>query len=158
QGNLFIGGVRYGEIAPSGQLQRIVMNENLEELRRESLLQDRRWRIRDVRQGPDGLLYVITDERNGALIRIEPIELPAAFSSSLRRPSRSRAAAVVAFRGSRSGTFALGATRGSACLGLLPPNQCSAAGAPKQFFPARVQEEQLEVAAHAGVVAIHCQV
>jgi len=66
--------VRYGEIAPSGQLQRIVMNENLEELRRESLLQDRRWRIRDVRQGPDGLLYVITDERNGALLRIEPLE------------------------------------------------------------------------------------
>ena len=78
QGNLFIGGVRYGEIPGTGQLQRIVMNENLEELRRESLLQDRRWRIRDVRQGPDGLLYVITDERNGALLRIEPLEAPAA--------------------------------------------------------------------------------
>ncbi|MEL6605810.1 MAG: PQQ-dependent sugar dehydrogenase [Cyanobacteria bacterium J06614_10] len=29
-------------------------------------------RVRDVRQGPDGLLYVLTDESNGQLIRIEP--------------------------------------------------------------------------------------
>jgi aldose sugar dehydrogenase len=29
-------------------------------------------RVRDVRQGPDGLLYVLTDEANGQLIRIEP--------------------------------------------------------------------------------------
>jgi glucose/arabinose dehydrogenase len=72
QGNLFIGGVRYGEIAPSGRLERIGFNENMEEQRRESLLVDKRWRIRDVRQGPDDLLYVITDERNGALLLIEP--------------------------------------------------------------------------------------
>ena len=44
----------------------------LEELRRESLLSDLHQRIRDVRQGPDGLLYVITDEDDGALLRIEP--------------------------------------------------------------------------------------
>jgi glucose/arabinose dehydrogenase len=72
QGDLFIGGVRYGEIAPSGRLERISFNENMEEQRRESLLVDKRWRIRDVRQGPDDFLYVITDERNGALLRIEP--------------------------------------------------------------------------------------
>lgn len=74
QGDLFIGGVRYGEIAPSGRLERIGFNENMEEQRRESLLVDKRWRIRDVRQGPDGLLYVITDERNGALLKIEPAD------------------------------------------------------------------------------------
>ena len=33
-----------------------------------------RERIRDVRQGPDGLLYVITDEDDGALLRIEPAQ------------------------------------------------------------------------------------
>jgi glucose/arabinose dehydrogenase len=77
QGNLFIGGVRYGEIAPSGRLERIAFNENMEEQRRESLLVDKRWRIRDVRQGPDDLLYVITDERNGALLKIEPVEATA---------------------------------------------------------------------------------
>src|SRR5690606_35522017 len=73
-GNLFIGGVRYGEIPGTGQMQRIVFNENMEEIRREQLLQDKRWRIRDVRQGPDELLYVITDERNGALLKIEPVD------------------------------------------------------------------------------------
>ena len=29
-------------------------------------------RVRDVRQGPDGFLYVLTDEENGRLLRIEP--------------------------------------------------------------------------------------
>lgn len=72
KGDLFIGGVRYGEIPGTGRLQRIAFNENMEELRRESLLEDLRHRIRDVRQGPDELLYVITDERDGALLRIEP--------------------------------------------------------------------------------------
>jgi glucose/arabinose dehydrogenase len=74
KGNLFIGGVRYGEIAGTGRIQRIVFNGNMEEIRRETLLEDKRWRIRDIRQGPDGLLYVITDERNGALLRIEPVD------------------------------------------------------------------------------------
>jgi glucose/arabinose dehydrogenase len=72
KGNLFIGGVRYGEVPGTGRIQRIVFNSNMEETRRETLLEDKRWRIRDIRQGPDGLLYVITDERNGALLRIEP--------------------------------------------------------------------------------------
>ncbi len=30
-------------------------------------------RVRDVRQGPDGHLYVLTDEKNGRLLRIEPV-------------------------------------------------------------------------------------
>lgn len=38
----------------------------------ERLLQDRDERIRDVRVGPDGNLYVLTDETDGALLRIEP--------------------------------------------------------------------------------------
>ena len=44
----------------------------MEELRRESLLTEFRQRIRDVRQGPDELLYVLTDEKDGAVLRIEP--------------------------------------------------------------------------------------
>src|SRR5688500_5238395 len=74
KGNLFIGGVRYGEIPGTGRIQRVVFNSAMEEIRRETLLEDKRWRIRDIRQGPDGLLYVITDERNGALLRIEPAD------------------------------------------------------------------------------------
>jgi len=72
KGNLFIGGVRYGEVPGTGRIQRIVFNSAMEETSRETLLEDKRWRVRDIRQGPDGLLYVITDERNGALLRIEP--------------------------------------------------------------------------------------
>ncbi|PYR18200.1 MAG: hypothetical protein DMF94_20955 [Acidobacteria bacterium] len=71
--NAFVGGMREGEVAPSGQLQRIVFNDKWEELRREPLLRDLHQRIRDVRQGPDGLLYLLTDEESAALLKIEPI-------------------------------------------------------------------------------------
>ena len=52
-----------------------MLNDKLEELRRERLLSDLHQRIRDVRQGPDGLIYVLTDEDDGALLRIEPAAL-----------------------------------------------------------------------------------
>ena len=70
--NAFVGGMREGEIAPSGQLQRIVFNDHWKEMRREALLRDLHQRIRDVRQGPDGLLYLITDEDAAAVLKIEP--------------------------------------------------------------------------------------
>jgi glucose/arabinose dehydrogenase len=70
--NLFIGAMRVGEIPNTGHLQRVVFNEKTEEIRRESLLTELRQRIRDVRQGPDGLLYLLTDENPGALLKIEP--------------------------------------------------------------------------------------
>ena len=73
-GDLFVGGMRYGEITGTGQLQRIRFNENMEELRREVLFADLRQRIRDVRQGPDGLLYLLTDADDGAVLRIEPAD------------------------------------------------------------------------------------
>jgi glucose/arabinose dehydrogenase len=44
----------------------------MQELRRESLLTELHQRIRDVRQGPDGLIYVLTDEDDGALLRLAP--------------------------------------------------------------------------------------
>jgi glucose/arabinose dehydrogenase len=75
RGNLFVGSARIGEIPRTGGLERVVLNDKLEELRRERLLGDLHQRIRDVRQGPDGLLYVITDEDDGALLRIEPARL-----------------------------------------------------------------------------------
>jgi glucose/arabinose dehydrogenase len=71
--NLFVAGLREGGIPRTGQLQRIVFSERWEELRREPMLQDLKQRIRDVRQGPDGLLYVLTAEDEGALLRIEPV-------------------------------------------------------------------------------------
>jgi glucose/arabinose dehydrogenase len=72
KGNLFVGSARRGEVPRTGGLERVVMNDKLEELRRETLLSELHQRIRDVRQGPDGLIYVITDEDDGALLRIEP--------------------------------------------------------------------------------------
>jgi len=70
--NVFVGGLREGGIPRTGQIQRIVFNEHWEELRREPMLMELKQRIRDVRQGPDGLLYVLTAEEEGALLRIEP--------------------------------------------------------------------------------------
>jgi glucose/arabinose dehydrogenase len=72
--NAFVGGLRYGETPRTGQLQRIEFNDNWEEIRREPLLLELKQRIRDVREGPDGLLYVLTAENRGAVLRIEPRE------------------------------------------------------------------------------------
>lgn len=72
KGNLFVGGLRTGEIPGTGCLQRFLFNENMEELRRETLLADLHQRIRDVRESPDGYIYVVTDEDNGAVLKIEP--------------------------------------------------------------------------------------
>jgi glucose/arabinose dehydrogenase len=72
KGDVFVGSLRTGEIPGTGHLERILFNEKWEELRRESLLADLRQRIRDVKQGPDGLLYVVTDMEEGAILRIEP--------------------------------------------------------------------------------------
>ena len=72
KGNVFVGGMREGEISGTGRVERVVFNNKMEELRRESLLRELHQRIRDVRQGPDGLLYVLTEEEDGALLRIEP--------------------------------------------------------------------------------------
>jgi glucose/arabinose dehydrogenase len=74
QRNFFVGGLRQGETPRTGQMQRIEFNEKWEEIRREPMLQELHQRIRDVRQGPDGFLYVLTAENPGAVLRIEPGE------------------------------------------------------------------------------------
>jgi glucose/arabinose dehydrogenase len=74
KGDVFVGSLRTGEVPGTGHLERILFNEKMQELRRESLLTELRQRIRDVRQGLDGLLYVLTDEKPGAVLRIEPVQ------------------------------------------------------------------------------------
>jgi glucose/arabinose dehydrogenase len=71
--NLFVGSMTVGRISGTGHLERIVFNEKGEQ-RRESLMTDLHQRIRDVRQGPDGLLYLLTDEDAGAILKIEPAQ------------------------------------------------------------------------------------
>ena len=64
--SIFMGGL-------SGQqIVRVEMNAQGRVIGEEKLLRDRCQRFRDVRQGPDGLLYVLTDAPAGELLRIAP--------------------------------------------------------------------------------------
>jgi glucose/arabinose dehydrogenase len=72
KGDVFVGAMTEGRIPGTGHLQRVVFNENMEEIRRESMLRQLRQRIREVREGTDGFLYLLSDEDEGALLRIEP--------------------------------------------------------------------------------------
>ena len=73
-GDLFVAGMQVGQIPGTGHLQRIKFNADGEEIRRESLLSDLRQRIRDVSMGPDGRLWLLTDEDDGLVLRIESID------------------------------------------------------------------------------------
>ncbi|MDB5779568.1 MAG: glucose sorbosone dehydrogenase [Polaromonas sp.] len=70
QGNLFVGSLKFS------YLDRIELSAPFggQVVREHKLLSDVGERIRDVRQGPDGLLYVLTDSSNGKLIRLLPRE------------------------------------------------------------------------------------
>jgi len=88
-GDIFVGGQRTGEIPGTGHLERVLVNDKLEELRREALLVPLRMRIRDVRQGPDDLLYVIVDhDQNGGVLRIEPSATQQKPTTYSARPPR----------------------------------------------------------------------
>lgn len=66
QGSLMIGSLKFRYLARLEMAAGRVVRE-------ERLLESLDQRIRDVRQGPDGLLYVVTDERDGQLIRLNPV-------------------------------------------------------------------------------------
>jgi glucose/arabinose dehydrogenase len=68
KGNLFVGGLA------GMQLSRIEFNRQGLEARRETLLTELRQRIRDVKQGPDGNIYLTTDMAAGAVLRLEPVK------------------------------------------------------------------------------------
>jgi glucose/arabinose dehydrogenase len=74
QGNAFVGSMMEGRTRATGHVQRITFAENGQPIQREPILGQLRQRIRDVRPGPDGLLYVLTDQNPGVLLRIEPAE------------------------------------------------------------------------------------
>ena len=67
RGSLFVGGLG------GKKLVRLVL-DGTRVVGEEWLLADRNQRIRDVKQGPDGLLYVVTDEAAGALWKLVPKE------------------------------------------------------------------------------------
>ena len=65
RGNLFVGSLKFK------YLDRIELKDG-RVVAEHKLLQELGQRIRDVRQGPDGLLYVLTDESDGRLLRLLP--------------------------------------------------------------------------------------
>lgn len=65
QGSLLTGSLKFSYLARLELRDTKVVHED-------KLLQDLKQRIRDVREGPDGLLYVLTDESRGQLIRLQP--------------------------------------------------------------------------------------
>ena len=65
QNSLFVGSLKFR------YLSRLVF-DNGRFVREERLLPDINARIRDVREGPDGLIYLLTDDRNGRLLRVVP--------------------------------------------------------------------------------------
>ena len=69
RGNLFIGGMA------GQQLSRLTLNG--QRVVNEETLVPQRGRIRDIRQGPDGYIYLVTDDRDGKptpVLRVEPVE------------------------------------------------------------------------------------
>jgi glucose/arabinose dehydrogenase len=66
QGDLLVGALR-------GQMLVRLVLDGEKVLREERLLQGKAGRIRDVRMGPDGLVYLLSDGPDGALLRLEPI-------------------------------------------------------------------------------------
>ena len=67
QGNLLVGSLKFGYV------DRIELAQPFEgKVTQESRLLDKVGRVRDVRQGPDGLMYVLTDGGSGKLIRVLP--------------------------------------------------------------------------------------
>ncbi len=64
KGNLFSGSLATRDV------RRVVLNEQGKAIKEDRLKIGRR--VRDVRQGPDGYLYLLTDEQDGELLRISP--------------------------------------------------------------------------------------
>ena len=68
-GNLFVGGLS----ADHSRISRVTVRDGVVTGRVPMLMQQ--YRIRDVREGPDGLIYIATDSRSNmptAIIRLEP--------------------------------------------------------------------------------------
>ena len=74
KGNLMTGRVVTGRTNGAGGVERVVFNDKMWETRPEMFLTELKQRIRDVRQGRDGLIYLLTEETDGAVLRLEPAD------------------------------------------------------------------------------------
>ena len=66
RGNLFVGALKYQLVARLEVRDGQIVHE-------ERLLEDVLGRIRDVRTGPDGYIYLLTDHGDGVIARLEPV-------------------------------------------------------------------------------------
>ena len=73
-GDMMVGSVVRGRVNGESGVERVTFNENMWEVRRETFLHELQQRIRDVRQGPDGLIYLLTEETNGVVLKLEPAD------------------------------------------------------------------------------------
>jgi glucose/arabinose dehydrogenase len=74
KGNLMVGSVVRGRVNGASGIERVVFNEKMWETRRETFLTELKQRMRDIRQGPDGLIYLLTEEVDGAVFKVEPAD------------------------------------------------------------------------------------
>jgi aldose sugar dehydrogenase len=74
KGNLMVGSVIRGRANGASGVERVVFNDKMWETRRETFLSELKQRIRDIRQGADGLIYLLTEEVDGAVLKIEPAD------------------------------------------------------------------------------------
>jgi glucose/arabinose dehydrogenase len=73
-GNLMVGIVVRGRVNGATGVERVVFNEKMWETRRETFLPELKQRIRDIKQGADGLIYLLTEEVNGTVLKLEPAD------------------------------------------------------------------------------------
>ena len=73
-GNLMVGIVVRGRVNGATGVERVVFNDKMWETRRETFLSELKQRIRDVRQGADGLIYLLTEEVDGTVLKVEPAD------------------------------------------------------------------------------------
>ena len=65
KGDFFVGGLAERSV------RRVRMRKG-EVVLQETMLRELKSRVRDIRVGPDGLLYLVTDDENGLVLRLRP--------------------------------------------------------------------------------------
>ena len=74
KGNLMTGSIVRGRTNGATGVERVVFNDKMWETRRETFLPELKQRIRDIRQAPDGLISLLTEEVDGGVFKIEPAD------------------------------------------------------------------------------------
>lgn len=69
----FVGASRVGQVPGTGRMVRLFFDENGNERSREDLFTELGQRIRDIKMGPDGLMYLLTEEQDGALLVLSKV-------------------------------------------------------------------------------------